>query len=397
MRKRIWILLPLLCILAACGRRIAEPVNTGTEYEDPAGTVSDLTDPSLGESANPEAGQSKTLNFRTLYRGFSPVSWDDREAMEAYSSFGVKVITNEDDWGTFMGTYCPGIPYEEPFDFEKEYLVVSIMQGSRPGYIGAEPLNSLGWQDGYFLPEYGSDPSRRVYALGGDSVTHFYVEVLIVSREDVPWVAEEQVYSPADALTEADLTGDTWEEAYCAVLGCDRKQLLADPDAIRYPEDSDIYLGIHDFDGDGIPELIYGDGVSLAVFTYSDGQVERLADLYFPGKVWCVNGVAFKGNGMSAICNGSGGSDFVNFGYVDGEYVLGRYSQQSPDIEPTINEIPATREEVDRIHTTEYSKIGQEEFREKIRLDSENGVLLLPSGERIPLDDSLDFDRFLWE
>lgn len=187
MKNRFWMLLPLLCLLTACGREIAEPVNAETIETQ----VVETTGQRPGEQ---RTGEPKSLDFRTLYRGFSPVSLDgDREA---FASFGVKVITNEDDWGTFMGSFCPGIPYEESIDFEKEYLVASMMQGSRPGYIGAEHLNGLVWKDGYFLLEYDNDSSDCIYALNGDSVTHFYVEVIIVSREDVPWVAEEQLYHP---------------------------------------------------------------------------------------------------------------------------------------------------------------------------------------------------------
>ena len=73
----------------------------------------------------------------------------------------------------------------------------------------------------------------------------------------------------------SSIGGSSWREAYLSVIKCDRQQLLADPDNLRYPEDTYVYLGIHDFDGDGTPELIFGDGVSLAVFTYTEGRVAR--------------------------------------------------------------------------------------------------------------------------
>ena len=50
--------------------------------------------------------------------------------------------------------------------------------------------------------------------------------------------------------------------------------------------------------------------------------MERIADLYFPGIIWCVNGIAIHGNGMSVMCAGSGGMDCVNFGYIDGGGVI---------------------------------------------------------------------------
>ena len=196
----------------------------------------------------------------------------------------------------------------------------------------------------------------------------------------------------------SSIGGSTWQEAYLSVIKCDRQLLLVDLDNARYPEDTYIYLGIHDFDGDGIPELIFGDGVSLAVFTFSEGQVERIADLYFPGIIWCVNGIAIHGNGMSVMCAGSGGMDCVNFGYIDGEYVLGLYAPRE-HMEPTINGEACTVDDINRIHTTDYNKMAPEEFREKIQLVFENGewVLKLPSDEVLAADVTLDFSRFLWE
>ena len=195
----------------------------------------------------------------------------------------------------------------------------------------------------------------------------------------------------------SSIGGSTWQEAYLSIIKCDRQQLLVDSENARYPGDTYIYLGIHDFDGDGTPELIFGDGVILAVFTFSEGQVERIADLYFPGIVWCVNGIAIHGNGMSVMCDGSGGTDYVNFGYIDGEYVLGLYAPRA-HMEPTINGEVCTVDDINRIHTTDYNEMAPEEFREKIQLVFENGqwILKLPSGEEFLVNDAVDFSKFVW-
>lgn len=196
----------------------------------------------------------------------------------------------------------------------------------------------------------------------------------------------------------SSIGGSTWQEAYLSIIKCDRQLLLVDTDNLRYPEDTYIYLGIHDFEGDGTPELIFGDGVSLAVFTYAEGRVERIADLYFPGIIWCVNGIAIHGNGMSVMCAGSGGMDCVNFGYIDGEYALGLYAPRA-HMEPTINGEVCTVDDINRIHTTDYNEMAPEEFRRQIQLLFENGqwVLKLPSGEVLAADVTLDFSRFLWK
>lgn len=243
----------------------------------------------------------------------------------------------------------------------------------------------------FFLTACGKSSPAVVTTAHEQEVTEVISETTALlqtdsSNNEIPW------------NDPSSIGGSTWQEAYLSVIKCDRQQLLVDPDNSRYPEDPYIYLGIHDFDGDGTPELIFGDGVSLAVFTYTEGRVERIADLYFPGIVWCVNGIAFHGNGMSVMCDGSGGTDYVNFGYIDGEYVLGLYAPRE-HMEPTINGEVCTVDDINRIHTTDYNEMAPEEFRQKLQLVFENGqwILKLPAGEVLSADVTLDFSSFLWE
>ncbi len=53
----------------------------------------------------------------------------------------------------------------------------------------------------------------------------------------------------------------TWEEVYKAIL-CDIDSNLIDPYGWQLDSNGDVYLGIHDFNGDNVPELIIGNGVS---------------------------------------------------------------------------------------------------------------------------------------
>ena len=145
----------------------------------------------------------------------------------------------------------------------------------------------------------------------------------------------------------------TWQEAYTYVLIDNRVKYLEDPDGLRDYQETDMYLGLHDFDGDGTPELIFGDGISAAVFTFLEGQLMKIADICFPGTVWCVNGICFGGNSLAALCDGSGGSSFVMFGYIDGAWQLGRYTQLC-DMAPSVNGRTATVEDIEKIHTTDW-------------------------------------------
>ena len=68
----------------------------------------------------------------------------------------------------------------------------------------AEPqeIGILGYEhvrgNDHFVFEYDNNPANYIYALNGDNGTHFYVEVIIVSRADLPDDVEGFVYRPLD-------------------------------------------------------------------------------------------------------------------------------------------------------------------------------------------------------
>ncbi len=172
-----------------------------------------------------------------------------------------------------------------------------------------------------------------------------------------------------------------WRRAYLYII-CNMQEYLDDPyhnrmDSEKYHSmDQLVYLGIHDFDGDGIPELLAGDTITMAVFTFAGGRVEKLADLYYPNTAcWCINGVYFKDNSVSVSCDGQDGSDFVDFGFLDNNGMKG-------------------------FATRYYSASGRvsEEAREEIRLvHEETGwVLKFRSGEEAALDSGFDYDLIRW-
>ena len=136
----------------------------------------------------------------------------------------------------------------------------------------------------------------------------------------------------------------------------------------------------------------------MAVFTYKDGQVEKIADLYFPDIIWCINGVDFKDNSISIICSGAGGNDYINFGYLEGEYVLGLYGGLNVDYGVTINGVEGTLEEMNRIYTLNYEERGKGEHKERLRLvwENETWVLKYTSGKEVVLNSNFDFDSILW-
>ncbi len=210
---------------------------------------------------------------------------------------------------------------------------------------------------------------------------------------------------------QADEQVTTWQSAYLEVIYhlwdylAPRYDPLSGKDSREEydnPMDIDIFFfGLHDFDGDGILELVTGDGNGVAVFTYEDGCAKKIADLCNPDKFMnsYIDAVYFKDNCINAAGSGSGGCEYINFGYLEGEYVLGHYNQLTPAVPITINGREGTVEEMEKIYTLDFDKREEGEQRERFRLVNENGVWILKhyeSDEESVLDMSFDFDSVLW-
>lgn len=219
----------------------------------------------------------------------------------------------------------------------------------------------------------------------------------------------ETACSTTEVTTEPILPkADTWQSAYLHIIW-NLPDYLADVFMAENDRESpelydsvnnSVYLGIHDFDSDGIPELIAGDTLALAVFTFADGHAEKLADLYYPDAIWCINGVYFKEHSVSTVCAGSDGCDFAQFGYIGGEYRLGLYSERHDPFDIFINGEVSTLEEMNRIYPTDFDQRADSEWRNRMRLMYENGGWVLKSydsEEGIILDSSFDFNLINWD
>ncbi len=198
-------------------------------------------------------------------------------------------------------------------------------------------------------------------------------------------------------------TADTWQSAYLDIIR-DLPSFLVDSDPDNYrlkdyynPNNNLVYLGIHDFDGDGVPEFLAGDTSSMAVFTFADGQAKKLYDLFYPESVWCIDGVSFKGNSISLGCSGSGGTAWVNFGFLDNQYLLGLYSEISNSA-VMINGKESTLEELNKIYTTDYEKREETEHKDRLRLINQDNVWILrfPSGQEVIVNQDFDYSLIQW-
>ena len=199
-------------------------------------------------------------------------------------------------------------------------------------------------------------------------------------------------------------SNENWEDAYKEIVR-NMESYLADPyifrqESDRVNSDSCIgYIGIHDFDDDSVPELITGDEVSVGIFTYDNGIVKRIADLYEPEDWGCINGVHYKDNTVILINSGSDGSCYVCLSCRDGEYITGAFDEYNPET-ATVNGKEVTEEEFkmrfDLAELLDSSSIPRS------RIKKENGTaaalvinVLQKDDEYIPIED-LNFNAVEW-
>lgn len=194
---RSFLIIAFLCpcyLLTACSMEIPRSSieSTSEQTTESAAEQGDAVDSleipsSLDITQTPSHFEPETsgeIDFRYIYRGFTAVPLNNREMFEKFMEFGEQTIATEEEWNAFMASYCPGIPYDEPWNFSEDYLVASIVLGARPTYANSNTITRLIWENGRFMPEFENDPANYVYALNSGEYTHFYVEVIAISREN---------------------------------------------------------------------------------------------------------------------------------------------------------------------------------------------------------------------
>lgn len=126
---------------------------------------------------------------------------------------------------------------------------------------------------------------------------------------------------------------NSWQSSYKDIINYS-KEYLIDPYGLRDESVSDrwIYLKTHDFNDDGIPELIFGDNVSINVFSYQDNKIEKIIDLYEPEGWYSINRIYYRRNSLILVSDGSSGSGYVCLTYKDGKYVTGFFDDYNPTV-----------------------------------------------------------------
>ena len=171
-------------------------------------------------------------------------------------------------------------------------------------------------------------------------------------------------------------SNENWEDAYKEIVR-NMESYLADPYIFRQEPDwvnSDScigYIGIHDFEDDSVPELIIGDEVSVGIFTYDNGIVKKIADLYEPEDWGCINGVHYKDNTVILINSGSDGSCYVCLSCRDGEYITGAFDEYNPET-ATVNGKEVTEEEFKKCFN--LTELLEDSSIPRSRIKKENGT-----------------------
>ncbi len=234
------------------------------------------------------------------------------------------------------------------------------------------------------------------------SIVHKDGEMLLreISADD------DGSYSPVDFdQFWEELYTEDWEKAYIELL-YNRDEVLSNPDGARgeywYPIDL-LTLFLHDFDGDGIPELVVGDRYAVDVYTFRDGKCNRLASLYTPGESHLNAGIALCNNSLYLSDRGGiGERSYCVFGYIDGgyhtlsisEYMDGTWDGAPITYEKALQYIPHVLSDDKYVWSIEQENWIVEEFYIK---NEDGNVLIRSEWEGKDSDYRIvDFDR-LWE
>ncbi len=303
------------------------------------------------------------------------------------------------------------ILYKLPYSFENNSSRGSIGLFKSVGAVAFRDLNDDQKDDIIIITYYvsGAEPTDMVPRSG---VT------IYLAGENEFYLAEDMIVAVEEHIVEKDRTiqkicdflqlekerilQEQWQASYRDII-CNRDEILANPYGLRKGTEDYFYIGIHDFDDNNVPELIIGDIVSVAIFTYENNTSKKIADLFEPVDWGGINGLHFIDNKLFLESDGSDGSGYVGFTYDKGEYLTGIYDDYSPD-RAYINEKKVSGEEFRQLfNLTEFvqgkniKSIKRPEncSIERIKIEQENKGTLIIKGEEVEIE-NLDFSILLY-
>lgn len=179
---------------------------------------------------------------------------------------------------------------------------------------------------------------------------------------------------------EKEEKNSAWEASYREVIE-NIDDYLIDVNGMENEFNGYAYLGIHDFNEDGTPELVMGDNQAIGIYTTETGFVKKVAELYEPEEWGGINGLVYKDNSIMLVSDGSDGNGYVCFTYQDGQYITGIHDDYNAE-DATVNGSESTFEEFSRIFDFNGLKAGNKV--ELTDISNEN------------LAESVNFNTFTW-
>lgn len=357
---------------------------------------------------------------------------DSIEKIEKYKipeqSFDVYL----DDWGEVTFVSCRPSPnelidwkvasfylirddeilYKFPYRFENNSSRGYIGTFYSVGAVGFRDINDDEKEDIIIITYYHSGagptgmvprPGVTIYLAGENE---FYLAEDMITDVEANIIEQDRTIANIyNFLIEKEpIMQEQWEDTYRDIIS-NIDDNLVDPYSLRTDSNEYYYIAIHDFDNSGEPELIIGDSVSVAIFTYTNGTSKKVADLYEPVNWGGINGLCYKDNKLLLVNAGSDGRGYVGFTYDKGKYLTGIYDDYNPEV-ATINEKKVKGEEFRKqFNLTEFRESDNSLPRIKlwenvgsiprIKIGFENKGTLKIEDEEMVIDD-LDFSVLQW-
>lgn len=250
----------------------------------------------------------------------------------------------------------------------------------------------------YYLLRYGPEDVGK-YTRDNSTLLKYYGVLTIYTNASEN---QDDIKSDGKDTNSDDIedVNEAWQDAYKDIIR-DRESYLVDPNnhRLKYGFNGNFYVGVHDFDNNGIPELILGDYISAAIFTYEDGKTEKVVDLAYDQDEWGgINRLSYKNNCIVIESHGNGSGDapggngYVCFTYEQGEYISGFYCDYEPE-EATINEKPVSEEEFRKqFNLTELRENSKIEYS---KINEDNEITFAGYDESIAIEE-LDLNLIEW-
>lgn len=129
-----------------------------------------------------QSSSTSGIKFEYFYRGFTSVNEDD----DSKYPTGIYVIQSENDWYDFMNRYVPGIPYYLDIDYSRECLIVDSSYHAKPNYATSFDIKKINIKDNKINIQGDFDTGAGIYALNAQGIDHYFVNIVKVSKSDVP-------------------------------------------------------------------------------------------------------------------------------------------------------------------------------------------------------------------